>query len=153
MTMSEITTRLGVLLFISITIALAVWLGRRIVEAQRRHALAAAPLQNEALPTHPANRSDALVRILAFSTADCQQCHRLQAPALHRIMEARGDTVAVSEIDATTEHQLAEAYHVLTVPTTVVLDASGKAHAVNYGFASTQRLLEQIDEVLAKCAA
>jgi len=37
---------------------------------------------------------------------------------------------------------------VLTLPTTVVLDAAGRAHAVNYGFANTQRLLEQVDEVL-----
>jgi hypothetical protein len=39
---------------------------------------------------------------------------------------------------------------VLTVPTTVVLDATGHAHAVNYGFAPMQRLLEQVDAVLAQ---
>jgi hypothetical protein len=33
------------------------------------------------------------------------------------------------------------------VPTTVVLDATGRARAVNYGFTNTQRLLEQVDEV------
>ncbi len=48
--------------------------------------------------------------------------------------------------------ELTERYRVLTVPTTVVLDASGRAHAVNYGFANTQRLLEQVDTVLAETA-
>jgi len=44
---------------------------------------------------------------------------------------------------------LAQRYQVLTVPTTVVLDAAGYVHAVNYGFANTQRLLEQVDGVLS----
>jgi hypothetical protein len=30
------------------------------------------------------------------------------------------------------------------------MDAKGRAHAVNYGFANTQLLLDQVDEVLAK---
>jgi hypothetical protein len=34
------------------------------------------------------------------------------------------------------------------VPTTVVLDETGKAHAINYGFANLQRLLEQVDAIL-----
>jgi hypothetical protein len=50
-------------------------------------------------------------------------------------------------------NELAQRYQVLTVPTTVVLDATGQAHAVNYGFANTKRLLEQIDEVVAKVAS
>jgi len=31
-----------------------------------------------------------------------------------------------------------------------VLDAAGQARAVNYGFASTQRLLEQVDAILVQ---
>jgi len=31
-----------------------------------------------------------------------------------------------------------------------VLDAAGQARAVNYGFAPTQRLLEQVDAILAQ---
>ncbi len=57
------------------------------------------------------------------------------------------------DVDATMEHQLTQAYHVLTVPSTVVLDAEGNAHAVNYGFANTQRLPQQVDEALAKVAS
>jgi thioredoxin-like negative regulator of GroEL len=90
------------------------------------------------------------VRILAFSSADCHQCHQLQTPALQRVLEARGNIVSVVEIDAPASPDLVQSYQVLTVPTTVVLDATGHAHAVNYGFANTQRLLEQVDAALAK---
>ncbi len=46
-------------------------------------------------------------------------------------------------------HELTRRYQVLTVPTTVVPDATGRVHAVNNGFANTQRLLEQVDGVLS----
>jgi len=93
--------------------------------------------------------SQAAVRILAFSSEDCRQCHQLQTPALQKVRETLGDTVAIVDIDATKEAELVERYRVLTVPTTVVLDREGHALAVNYGFANTRKLLEQIDEVLA----
>jgi hypothetical protein len=56
--------------------------------------------------------------------------------------------VVVEEIDAPSTPELTRRYSVLTVPTTVVLDAAGRARAVNYGFADTRRLLEQVDEAL-----
>jgi hypothetical protein len=72
----------------------------------------------------------------------------LQEPALQRLLEKRGELVSVEHIDAPGEPELTRRYQVLTVPTTVVLDATGKATAVNYGFANLQRLLEQVDAVL-----
>jgi thiol:disulfide interchange protein len=91
------------------------------------------------------------VRILAFSSDDCVQCHRMQTPALRRVLDARPDVV-VEEIDAPRAPELTHRYSVLTVPTTVVLDAAGRARAVNYGFADTQRLLEQVDAALTTAA-
>ncbi len=67
--------------------------------------------------------------------------------ALQRVVAARGDQIAIVEIDAPNEPDLTQRYRVLTVPTTVVLDATGRAHAVNYGLANTQKLLTQIDEL------
>lgn len=142
--MVEIVGRLGLLLLVGLGVLLLVWLGRRFVEAQRRQALAA---PSPIFPV-PADSSTS-VRILAFSSDDCQQCHRLQAPALQRVLAARGDSVSVVEVDATSEQELAHTYRILTVPSTVVLDSTGNAHAINYGFANTQRLLAQIDEVLS----
>ena len=150
--MPDTLVRLLVLILVTLLLYLIIWSGRRYVERQRRAALASGPL--EALPTtiaanHPGTVSlPSRVQILAFSSADCQQCHTLQAPALQHLMEARRAEVRIVEIDAPDSPQLTQHYHVLTLPTTVVLDATGQVHAVNYGFASTQRLLEQVDEVL-----
>src|SRR6266700_2192365 len=112
--MTVFMMRIGVLILVSILLLLIVWSGRRFVEAQRRRALATVPLTLSGGDTD-AHASLSLVRILAFSSADCRQCHEMQIPALQR-----------------------------------VLDAGGRAHAVNYGFANTQRLLDQVDEVLAQ---
>ncbi|MDQ2886033.1 MAG: thioredoxin domain-containing protein [Chloroflexota bacterium] len=146
--MIEIVTRLGILAVVGVVTVLLVWAGRSYVEAQRRRALAAGTLDDG--NTTVLENGHAPIRILAFSSADCRQCHQLQEPALQRVLQARGDAVSIVDVDATTDEQLVQAYHVLTVPSTVILDAAGNAHAVNYGFANTQRLLAQVDEVLAK---
>ena len=152
--MPDIIIRIGILLLVSLLACLLVWYGRRYVEAKRREVLAApAPASTvNALNTLNVDipSSASSVRILAFSTEDCKQCHQLQAPALQRVRQQHGDTVAVIEIDAVTSPALAQQYHILTVPSTVILDATGQAHAVNYGFANTQRLLQQVDAVLAR---
>ncbi len=146
--MPEILVRMGVLILVSLLICLLVWSGRQFVELQRRRALAAPPLDGSAYTTDAGSNASP-VRILAFSSADCKQCHQLQAPALRRVQEIHGADVTVVEVDAPTAPELVRQYHVLTVPTTVVLDATGRAHALNYGFANTQRLLEQVDVALA----
>jgi thioredoxin-like negative regulator of GroEL len=149
--MPEIAARLAILLLASLLTWLLVWCGRLIVARQRQRALSAAPLP--ALASANTEASPTRVQVLAFSSADCRQCHQLQAPALKRVQEARGDAILITEIDAQTESELAQHYHILTVPATVLLDGQGKARAVNYGFASTRRLLEQIDEILQASSA
>ncbi|HLZ60302.1 MAG TPA: thioredoxin family protein [Ktedonosporobacter sp.] len=145
--MLETIIRLAILLGACLLIWLLVWGGRSFVAQRRQRALSATPL--DILPASLSIEPDQpRVHILAFSSEDCHQCHQLQAPALKRVLAARGDTITVTEIDATTETEIAHHYQVLTVPTTVLLDEHGKAHAVNYGFANTQHLLEQIDEIL-----
>src|SRR5581483_4999140 len=119
------------------------------VETRRRRVLSAAPVFS---PELEADNAAARVRILAFSSADCHQCHQLQQPALQRLLAKRGEVVTVEQIDAPSEPELTRRYQVLTVPTTVVLDRTGKATAVNYGFANVQRLLEQVDAALDKAA-
>ena len=141
--------RVGVLVLVSILLVLVAWSGRRFVEAQRRRALSAAPL-NSSGSDASALASLSLVRILAFSSDDCRQCHEMQIPALQRVLDARGSKVSVAEVDAPNSPELTQRYRILTLPSTVIMDASGRAHAVNYGFANTQRLLDQVDEVLAQ---
>jgi thioredoxin-like negative regulator of GroEL len=146
--------RLAVLLGVGLLTWSFVTVGRRLVDARRQRALAASPPDtlSDMIKTVE-GASMARVRILAFSSPDCRQCHQLQQPALERVLEARGESVSVIDIDAPSSPELTQRYQVLTVPTTVILDAEGYAYAVNYGFANTQRLLEQIDEVLSKVAS
>jgi thioredoxin-related protein len=153
--MQEIVIRLGILLLTGTVAWLLIQLCRRFIETQRRQALAATPLRtlpilHNAVSGQPEIADHSHVRILAFSSADCRQCHQLQTPALQRVVEARGNTVTVVEVDATTERELVQTYHVMTVPSTVILDATGQAQAINYGFAHAQSLLTQIDKILAQ---
>ncbi len=147
--MTVFMLRIGVLVLVSILLLLVVWSGRHFVEAQRRRALAAVLLTSGGGETDAHSRLS-LVRILAFSSADCRQCHEMQIPALQRVLDARGSKVSVAEVDAPNSPDLAQRYRVLTLPSTVIMDAAGRAHAVNYGFANTQLLLDQVDEVLAQ---
>ena len=151
--MPDIVVRLGVLTLVTVLLSLFAWSGQRFVEARRRQALAAAPPGIFSEISDGEVQSRPLVRILAFSSANCHQCHQLQAPALKRVLEARGTDVSVVDVDAPDEPELAQRYQVLTVPTTVVLDAKGRAHAVNYGFANTVKLLEQVDEVVSAASS
>jgi hypothetical protein len=152
--MPDIVVRIGVLALVSLLVCAIVWYGRRFVEKRRRLAFAALPTQSlPEMNETDANATRTPVRILAFSSADCRQCHTMQTPALQRVTGARKYQVSVEEIDAPGSPELTRRYQVLTLPTTVVLDATGRVHAVNYGFASTQRLLDQIDEVLSAVAS
>ena len=153
--MPEVITRLGVLLVLGIVTWLLVLVGRRFVENQRRRVLAAAPPSalTEIKVGETATEGVSSVRILSFRSPDCHQCKQLQVPALERVLEARPENVSVMKIDVTTEQDLARTYRILTVPSTVVLDPEGQAHAVNYGFTNTHRLLAQVDEVLAKVSS
>ncbi|HEY4385057.1 MAG TPA: thioredoxin family protein [Ktedonobacteraceae bacterium] len=130
--------RLGLLLGIIVLLWLVVRVARFFVERQRRAVLA--------LPATGEEQES--IRILSFSTPDCRQCQTLQSPALERLKSAYGAMVNVVKIDAVEEPALAQQYRVMTVPSTVVLDMHGQVQAVNYGFAPTQRIAEQIDALL-----
>jgi hypothetical protein len=146
--MQGLIFRLAALALVLFVVWLLVWIARQFIDAERKRAFAT-PAATSPLPA--AERSfSAPVRILAFSSETCRPCHTLQRPALEEIAARHGDSVAISWIDAPSAPDLTERYHVLTVPTTVVLDTDNRVHAVNYGFAPTYRLHEQITEVLGR---
>jgi hypothetical protein len=147
--MSDSLMRLGVLALATLFTAILIWGGRLFVARQRRLALAAAPLNG--LTSDAAGDIKALhlrTRILAFSSAGCTQCHTLQLPALRRLQEIRGEEVDIVEVDAPASPELVKRYRVMTVPSTVVLNAAGEVHAINYGFANFGKLRQQVDELL-----
>lgn len=80
--------------------------------------------------------------ILYFTTSSCAQCRLQQTPVLAQVQALRGD-LQIVKLDAVENQELSQHYHVLTVPTTVVLDSQHGLVAVNHGLATKEKLLEQ----------
>lgn len=85
--------------------------------------------------------------ILFFSGEGCSQCHTLQAPALARLQQELDGKVKVVEIDALSRPDLASALAVLTLPTTVILDSAARVRRTNDGFADSEKLRLQLEEI------
>ena len=79
--------------------------------------------------------------ILYFTGDSCTVCKTHQEPALARLGDVR-----VDRVDAVAERELADRFHVYTLPTTVVLAADGSAVHVNYGYAAAPTLVRQLAE-------
>jgi thiol-disulfide isomerase/thioredoxin len=82
--------------------------------------------------------------ILYFTTPECAPCRTVQRPALQRVQSEWGDRLQVIEVDATRRADLARRWGVLSVPTTFLLDASGKPRFVNHGVTRAEQLIEQL---------
>ena len=85
--------------------------------------------------------------ILYFTTPECAPCKTIQRPALQRVQELLGEQLQVIEVDATRQPELASQWGVLSVPTTFVLDASGRPQFVNHGATRAEKLLEQLQRL------
>jgi thioredoxin-like negative regulator of GroEL len=79
--------------------------------------------------------------ILYFTGDGCTVCRTHQEPALAKLGEVR-----VDKVDAIADRELAERFHVYTLPTTVVMSADGRALHVNYGYAPANKLDRQLAE-------
>lgn len=114
------------------------WLQRRAQQGGQKPALAAS-LRALGLRDGPA--------IVVFSTADCAQCQLLQKPALNELqMLIPG--VQIVQVDAIAHPEVAAAFGILTVPTTVVLDGQQRPVATNNGYAPAARLYQQLGRVM-----
>ncbi len=79
--------------------------------------------------------------IIYFTGDNCAVCHTHQEPALARLAGVR-----VDRVDAIEQRELADRFHVYTLPTTVVMSSGGKALHVNYGYATAPKLERQLSE-------
>jgi len=79
--------------------------------------------------------------ILYFTGEGCTVCKTHQEPALSRL-----GAVRVERVDAIAERELADRFHVYTLPTTVVMSAEGSALHVNYGYATANKLERQLTD-------
>ena len=86
--------------------------------------------------------------ILYFTTPDCVPCITVQRPALEKVKTALGEQFQVVEVNAYEQPDMAKKWGVLSVPTTIILDANGNPHHVNFGATAAEKLLKQLSELL-----
>ena len=91
--------------------------------------------------------------VLYFTGAACTICHTAQTPALERLANDLGGSAVIHEIDVADKPDLARRYRVMSLPTTVVLAPDGTVAAVNVGFASADRIHEQLTAAGVRAAA
>jgi thiol-disulfide isomerase/thioredoxin len=77
--------------------------------------------------------------VVYFTGDSCTVCRTHQEPALARL-----EGVRIDKVDAVAERELADRYHVYTLPTTVVIGRDGIAAHVNYGYAPAPKLQRQL---------
>ena len=77
--------------------------------------------------------------IIYFTGENCTVCRTHQEPALAKLSGVR-----IDKVDAIAERDLADRFHVYTLPTTVVMSAEGRSLNVNYGYVPTTKLERQL---------
>jgi thioredoxin 1 len=85
-----------------------------------------------------------LPSILYFTGASCTICHTAQKPALRALAVALVEGIEIREVDIAEEPALARQYRVMSLPTTIVLDAGGQVTDINVGFANAETLRRQL---------
>ena len=128
--------RILILLLVALAIAAAWGLLRLWRTWKLRRLGATAPLADVAPLGRPA--------VVAFSTPSCAECHTRQDPALERLAVALGASVTVRSLSALDHPDLVSKIGILTVPATVVVDATGTVRHLNLGYTSDARLREQL---------
>lgn len=84
--------------------------------------------------------------ILYFTADFCMACKMQQRPALERLQQQMGEGVQIIQVDAEAQPDVAQRWGVMSLPTTFVLNQSGQPMAVNYGVASTDKLIKQLNQ-------
>jgi thioredoxin-like negative regulator of GroEL len=64
--------------------------------------------------------------------------------ALRALAEGLDERIEVREVDIAVEPALARQYRVMSLPTTIVLDATGQVTYINVGFAKVETLRRQL---------
>ncbi len=118
-------------------------LAARAFTARRTRRLQAGPAPlSEAL----GERADGRPTIVLFSTPSCAVCRSAQLPALRLVQQKLGEpSVRIVNIDASAHPDLVKVFRVMTAPTTILFSADGQLSAYNHGFATADRLIQQLE--------
>lgn len=86
-----------------------------------------------------------LPALVYFTTPTCSPCKTIQRPAIERMKNSLGKWFQVIEVDASARPEVAQEWGVLSVPTTFVIDATGKPRYVNHGVTLADKLIQQLE--------
>lgn len=131
---AEILERLVLTALIAGLAAVAYLLFNRYVLRQAAGKLGRLPAYQPGLPA-----------LVYFTTPTCAPCKTVQRPVIERLKARYGRWLQVIEIDASQQPEIAREWGVMTVPTTFVIDASGKPRYVNQGVAAAKTLIQQLE--------
>jgi thiol-disulfide isomerase/thioredoxin len=92
-----------------------------------------------------ASYQSGLPAIVYFTTPTCAPCKTVQRPAIERMKAGYGRWFQVIEVDASQQPEIAQDWGVMTVPTTFVIDASGKPRYINQGVVTAEKLIQQLE--------
>ena len=134
--------RLLILLILAAAVALAIFIARGW---SRHRVRSLTEVEGGETWQNLGEQPDGRRALVSFSTPSCAACLTAQAPAVKAVEAQLGaEAVRVIKIDAARQPDVARAFGVLTVPSTIVLAPSGQVVAVNQGFAPSGRLVEQL---------
>jgi thioredoxin 1 len=86
--------------------------------------------------------------VVYFWSPDCAPCQTVQKPALAALQEELGDGgLQVLAVNVYERPELAEAWGVLSLPTTFLVDRQGEPRGVNNGVAREDKLRRQIADL------
>jgi thiol-disulfide isomerase/thioredoxin len=106
--------------------------GWAVLRRQARHGLGL----DEYRPGRPA--------ILYFTDPGCSPCLTVQDPALQEVAAQFGEALQIIKVQALERPELTDAWGVLSLPTTFIIDSGGRPRGVNHGVARAPRLLDQL---------
>lgn len=82
--------------------------------------------------------------VLYFTDPGCAPCLTVQDPALSELAERFGPSLQIIKVQALERPDLTDAWGVLSLPTTFIIDSTGQPRGVNHGVARAAKLERQL---------
>jgi thioredoxin 1 len=83
--------------------------------------------------------------LLYFTSPTCTQCRLQQSPILRQLAQAL--PISIHTIDAVEHERLARFFGIMTVPTTIWLDAQRRPAVINHGLTLLPQLRQQASQL------